>query len=160
MFKHVLVMMLLAPSAFVLGATSDEATWSNGLEANNTTRLRVVIEVLSKEAKKIGLSQKRIEAGVNQSLRKAGITPVSAPPGTGDYLYVNVNVIASGSFAINISFHRQVFYRSGRKWFTTEASTWRRGGVGIAHGDADYILDGIARHVEVFCNEFLKANGK
>ena len=30
----------------------------------------------------------------------------------------------------------------------------------IARVAADYILDGIAEYVEVFCNEFLKANGK
>ena len=29
---------------------------------------------------------------------------------------------------------------------------------GIAHGGADYILDRIAENLEVFCNEFLKAN--
>ena len=68
--------------------------------------------------------------------------------------------IASGSFTITISFERRVFYRSGGKWFTTVGTTWRSSGTGIAHGSADYILDRIAEHVEVFCNEFLKANGK
>ena len=48
----------------------------NGLEADNTTRLQVLIEILSEEEKKIGLTRERIEARVNQSLRKAGITPV------------------------------------------------------------------------------------
>ena len=76
MLKHVLVMMLLASRALVWGA-SDEATTSlTGLEADSTTSLNVMIEVLSKEAEKIGLTSERIEARVNQSLRKAGITPV------------------------------------------------------------------------------------
>ena len=158
MLKHFLVIMLLAPRAFVWGA-SDEATWGNGLEVDNTTQLKVLIEYMTEEQEKIGLARERIEARVNQSLRKAGITPVSAPPGTGDYLYVNVNALDS-SFTISIAFERGIFYRSGGKWFTTIAITWRNGGTGIAHSNPDYILDRIAQNVEVFCNEFLKANGK
>ena len=72
---------------------------------------------------------------------------------------MNVNVVDSGSFTIAIFFQRPVFYRKGDKWFVNLATTWNRGGTGIAHG-ADYILDRIAQDVEVFCNEFLKANGK
>jgi hypothetical protein len=154
-------MMLLAPRAFVWGAF-DEATWGNGLEADSTTSLKVLIEEMSEEAKNIGLTRERIEARVNQSLRKAGITPVSAQ--ADDYLYVNVNTLDS-SFSISISFERRIFYRSGGKWFTTIGSTWHRSGTGIAQvaraaRGADYILDRIAEYVEVFCNEFLKANGK
>ena len=76
MLKHVLVMMLLAPRALVWGA-SDEATWGNGLEVDNTTPLAVLIENVSEEEEKIGLTSERIEARVNQSLRKGGITPAS-----------------------------------------------------------------------------------
>jgi hypothetical protein len=75
------------------------------------------------------------------------------------FLGVKVNVFADGRFAIDISIQRQVFYLSGGKWLTIRGITWGDGGVGIAH-DADYILGGIAQDVEVFCNEFLKANGK
>jgi hypothetical protein len=159
--KHVLVMLLLAPRALVWGA-SDEATWGNGLEADNTTQLVVLIEELSEKAKNIGLARERIEARVNQLLRKAGITPVPADPKDDrvSVVYVNVNVVASGSFTISIFFERRIFYRSGDRWFTTLGITWNRSGTGIAHSNADYILDRIAEHVEVFCNEFLKANGK
>ena len=69
MLKHLLVTMLLAPTALVWGAF-DEATWGNGLEADSTTSLNVMIEVLSEAAKKIGLTSERIEARVNQSLRR------------------------------------------------------------------------------------------
>lgn len=118
MLKHVLLMMLLAPRALVWGA-SDEATRGNGLEPNNTTHLAVLIEEVSEAAKNTGLTCERIEARVNQSLRKAEITPVSAHARPNeDYLYVNVNTLDS-SFTINISFVRQVFYGSGDKWFTT-----------------------------------------
>ena len=159
MLKHVLVMMLLAPRALVWGA-SDEATWGNGLEVDNATSLAVLIEHVSEAANKIGLTRERIEARVNQSLRKAGITPVSAQPALhDDYLYVSVNVVAS-SFSIAIYFERRVFYRSGGKLFTKTGTTWREVSTGVAHGDADYILDAIAEYVELFCNEFLKANGK
>ena len=85
---------------------------------------------------------------------------MSAQAGMHEYLYVKVNVFAGGRFAINISFERRIFYQSGGEWFTTVGTTWDRGGVGISGGSGDYILDRIAEHVEVFCNEFLKANGK
>jgi hypothetical protein len=159
MLKQILVMMLLAPGALVWGAASDEATLGNGLEVDSTTSLPVLIEELSKEAKKIGLSHKRIETRVNQSLRKAGITPVSARAGIEAYLYVRVKVMAGGGFTIFISFERTAFYLVGGKWFTTRGSTWNTSGIGVG-GDVNYILDSIAQSVEVFCNEFLKANGK
>ena len=94
-------------------------------------------------------------------LPKPNLTPVSAP--ADDYLHVAVTTKAS-CFTISISFERRVFYRSGGKWLTTIGRTWDRSVTGIAEARAaiavDYILDGIAQYVEVFCNEFLKANGK
>ena len=68
--------------------------------------------------------------------------------------------MGSGSYSISIDFKRRVFYRSRGKWFITIGSTWAGGSAGYAAGGKDYILNGIAEHVEVFCNEFLKANGK
>src|SRR6476659_8835085 len=98
-------MILLTPTAFVWGAfdeafanllaeTTLEAT---GLEVDNSTQLKVLVEHVSEDAKKMGLTSEGIEARVNQSLRKAGITPVnnSIP-----WLYVNVIVIPNGSFTI------------------------------------------------------------
>lgn len=79
--------------------------------------------------------------------------------GRGYNLYVNINV-TSGCFTISIEFQRSVFYHSRGKWFTGLGTTWSTGGTGISHGDADYILERLAQDVEVFCNEFLKANGK
>ena len=159
MLRHVLVIMLLAPKALVWSA-SDETPWGTGLEVDNTTQLKVFIQEMSEAGNEIGLTSERIEARVNQSLRKAGITPVSAAAGTEEYLYVNVNALASGSYTITIFFDRRVFYRTNGKPFTSIGTTWRRRVTGIAHGGADYILDRIAENVEVFCNEFLKANGK
>jgi hypothetical protein len=156
--KHVLVMMLLMPKPLVWGAS--EVTWGNGLETDNTTQLQVLIEEITEAGRKIGLTGERIEARVNQSLRKAGITPVSLETGlSGGRLYVNVNVMANGSFGISIEFSRQVFYRSGDKWLTKSGYTWNQGMVGYGPS-RDFILDGVAEIVEVFCNEFLKANGK
>ena len=105
---------------------STRPRWSNGLEADNATSLNVLIEESSEAEKKIGLTSERIEARVNQSLRKAGITPVSAQAGDYLYLYVNVTVLASGSYSISISFQRPVLYHSGGKWFTKIGSTWQR----------------------------------
>jgi hypothetical protein len=119
MLKHVLVMILLAPAALL--ADASEATRGNGLEADSTTSLNVLIEMLPAEAEKIRLTRERIQARVNQSLRKAGITPVPIGPEGGfrvsggglpeHNLYVNVSVI-KGSFTISIEFHRLVLIRA------------------------------------------------
>jgi hypothetical protein len=160
--------MILLVRRALLGDVSDEATAFNGLETGSTTRLQVLIERLSEDENKIGLTRERVEARVNQSLRKAGITPIPLRPEEGfkvseelglDHLYVNINATDSGSYSLSIEFQRRVFYQCRGQWFTRIGTTWNRGGVGMA-GDADYILGRIADNVEVFCNEFLKANGK
>jgi hypothetical protein len=111
--------------------------------------------------KEIGLTHEQIEARINQSLRKAGITPAATNKKTTECaVYVNVNVTGD-SFTIDVSFMRPVYYRSGDKCFRTTAITWTRGGTGYTRRkDKDYVLDAITENVEAFANEFLKANKK
>jgi hypothetical protein len=160
MLKHVLVMMLLAPRALVWGA-SDEATWGKGLEVDSTTSLPVLIEELSEEAK--NRTQPRTNRGSCQSIAPKGLDNSGEQLTGGEhegYLLVRINVFAGGRFATSISFQRWVFYLVGGKVFKIIGSTWMDSGTGISGGSVNYILDRIAEHVEVFCNEFLKANGK
>src|SRR4029077_3264282 len=107
-------MMLLTPTAFVWGAFDEEFARvldetkleATGLEVDNSAQLNVLVEGVPEAGKKIGLTSERIEARVNQSLRKAGITPVNNSKQ--GYLYLNVNVIPNGSFTIRITFKRWV----------------------------------------------------
>lgn len=153
-------MLLLAPGAFVWG--SSQPVKGNGLETDSTEQLRVLIEELSEDAKKIGLTRDRIEARVNQSVRKSGITPVVPGPvafgSSGGELYVSVSVSGYG-FCITMFFVRRVFYNIGDRWFTYEGNTWHSLSIGYSR-EADYILDVVGAKVEGFCNEFLRANGK
>ena len=97
MLKHVLVMMLLAPRAFVWGA-SDEATWGKGLEVDSTTSLPVLIEELSEEAK--NRTQPRTNRGSCQSIAPKGLDNSGEQLTGGEhegYLLVRINVFAGGS---------------------------------------------------------------
>lgn len=133
----------------------------NGLEVESTSRLCVTVENPGPDSEKLGLTRERIEARVNQILRKAGITPVAENDLQAGYhfLYVNINVSGS-SFSITIQIDRPVFYQVANRSVTKHGTTWRRGSTGTHGGKRDFILDGLAGHIEVFCNEFLKANGK
>jgi hypothetical protein len=158
--KLLVLVLLLTPRALVLAAP--EVTPGNGLETERTTPLGVLVEGVSEDAEKIGLTRDRIEARVNQSLRRAGITP-EEPTVRGMmhgrlYLYVNVNVLGS-CFNISISLKREVYYRSGDKSFAMLGVTWDTGTTGQARSST-FILDKISEDIELFCNEFLKANGK
>jgi hypothetical protein len=160
-FRYVLMLLLfLTPGAFVWGSpeTMPEAISGNGLEAIRTTPLDVLVEDVSDDAKKIGLSKEGIEACVNRTLRQAGITP-GGPRDFAGAIFVNINVVGD-SFTISISFKRPVFYSRGDKWFRTVGATWDQSVTGTHGRDGRYILDNIANQLEVFCNEFLKANGK
>jgi hypothetical protein len=117
---------------------------------------------LSEDAEKIGVTRDRIEARVNQLLRKSGITPVVPDPvafgSSSGELYVNVSVNGT-AFYMSMSFVRRVFYNIADKWFTYIGNIWHNGRIGYSRG-ADYILDEVGGQTERFCNEFLKANGK
>ncbi len=150
---------------FALGChplvTATDTLSGNGLEVDTTSKLRVVVENPSPDAEKLGLTRERIEARVNQILRKAGITPAAKEDlEVGDrFLYVNINV-GSPSFSVTIQFERRVFYQVGNRSVTKIGTTWHGGSTGTHGGKRDFILDGLAGHIEIFCNEFLKANGK
>lgn len=128
-----------------------------GLESDSIS-IPVVVENLDDEAQKIGLSKDRIEARVNDVLRKNGLKP--AENITGPFLSVRVSINGSASY-IQLQFQRGVVYSGGNKEWMIHAVTWERGIIGrLGSSGATEVLNGISELSEVFANAFLKANGK
>lgn len=117
--------------------------------------MRLVVENLSPDASKIGLTKEAIRAAAESRLRSARLyhSIRSAP-----YLYINVNVVGRG-FSIRLDFRKDVYDPlSGNTGF---AITWNTGGAGTHGGSgANYILSAISRHMDKFLVEFLRVNEK
>jgi hypothetical protein len=124
---------------------------------SNASSVGVLIEDLTDDGKKLGLSKDIIEARVNAVLRKNGLKPVEA---TDHFYYVQVSVYGV-AFAVKVSFVRGVTFNDGIRERFTLADTWERAYLGTYSSQRmDSILDQVSTLTEQFANEFLKANGK
>jgi hypothetical protein len=153
-----------APMAHGQQATADIPISSkSGLEVSTADSMPVIVEQLSNDGEKLGLTREKIEARVNSVLRKNGLKPIdeSADEGFSYYYYVNVNVV-SVAIAIEVDFNRHVRFNDGiNERIKFGASTWSRGMLSTCRScSAASILDKVSELTEVFVNEFLKANRK
>lgn len=122
----------------------------------------ILIEGMSDDAKKIGLTKDRIQSATELSLRRNGVPVLTeeerlAKPGMPS-LYVNVNVVGR-AFSMNASLQETVHLERDLKTTVIGATTWEKGGAGVS-GDADYIVKNVERLVDEFCLDYLKANPK
>jgi hypothetical protein len=146
----------------LIATQADAATeTTTGLEVANPSSVRVLIEDVTDDGKKLGLSEDIIEARVNAVLRRNGLKPVEAT----NHCYYVVHVTVYGIyFATNVSFIREVTFNDGIGERSKLAKTWDRGSFGTIgtnpSGKVNQILDGVSSLTEVFANEFLKANRK
>jgi len=128
-----------------------------GLENGGVLETRVVVEEITEDAKKTGLSEESIKSCVELQVRKNGIKPVAK---TLEYFYVNVFVVGN-AFHVSVSYMRPVFYWGAfKKIYRTYAKVWNKSFLGTHGGSSGYILEGVRELVDEFSNEFLKANGK
>jgi len=132
-----------------------------GLEVPSTEKLGVIVDLQKNKPSSLSITAEKIEAKVNQVLRKGGIVPISPknPEADGHVLIVRVQTIGS-AFSINLEMGRYVFYRVANRSLEIFSSTWRRSNIGTSGNDSKYILDTVEEVMELFTNEFLKANGK
>lgn len=132
----------------------------SGLEVESPTLMPVLIEELSEDAAKLGLTRDRVEARVNSTLRKNGLRPVEALGSEHDYYYYVQVSIVGRSVAINVGFHRVVMYGIADNLRTANAATWNRGMSGGLSSSVARVLDDVADMTEMFVDAFLKANRK
>ncbi len=155
---HLIFAAALLAEPFRVNAT-ETVQPGTGLENSNAKVIGVLVEEVSPETEKRGLTRERIEARVNSVLRKSGLKPSDKRDNDYTYLYINVKVIGS-SFSLDLFFTRPVIYWDGDTQFSKLGKTWIRGGTGISTSGTQFILDALGDHTEVFANEYLKANSK
>lgn len=123
----------------------------------------VVVEDLSKDADKIGLTDSRIQTAVELKLRQSGIKVLTKQEHqeilSHPYLYINVNVFQE-AFSIDVEHREVVQLTRGKKPTVFGASIWRKGATGMVRSDPEYVVSSVGRLVDNYCNDFLKANPK
>jgi len=173
--KRIFICVFAAGFQLFLGNARVDATETEtpallpgtGLEVSDSKSLCVVVEKLPTALVDRGLTRERVEARVNSILRKNGITPLardafSSSTELGALNSLDISIDAFGAaFSTQLAFVRPVSYLDGKtpRWVT--ASTWTRASVGLdlTLGTAS-ILEGVGDGVEIFVNDFLKANHK
>ena len=118
-------------------------------------RFALLVEELSAEALKIGLTKESIQNAVESRLRSARIfSPMRI---VNNYLYVNVHV-GGRAFAIMLQFNKRVFDTyTGTKG---QATTWETGGSGTHGNRPDLILSALSQLIDEFLTKFLRVNDK
>ena len=130
-------------------------TWSDrGLEYSSD-KLQLIVESLGEDAASIGLTKSRLQTKCELRLRQAGFTVMDSS--LIPYLYVNIN-IHNNSFACDVSFRRVATFLDSGNMYATRVSTWSVGSLGAHGGSASYIVESLDDKLDIFLNEFLKAN--
>jgi hypothetical protein len=123
----------------------------------NIKEISILVESLSPEIKKEGLTPEMIRSEVEQSLEKAGFKVLPDAEGLWvpgkPYLYVNVNVFKSEKYvySITIELHQDVGLIRDPD-IKIDASTWSKRYIGISSN-----LDDIRAHTRDIVTIFLNA---
>lgn len=130
---------------------------STGLEVSNPTRLPILIESLSNDAGKIGLTWDMIRTKCADRFKRINIKLVDTV-GCMTNLYINCNVVGE-AYNINLWFIRDVNFTIGAKTYTRSSCvTWDMGTTGIHKGDANNIVKNMILLLDQFLADYQKAN--
>jgi len=149
--------MIIALLALLVGGFASAA--DSGLEVNSGTKIYVLVENLSDDAKATGLTKEFIASKTELQLRRNGV-PVGSRKNayaSGVHLYVNCGVTGK-AFALSVEFRREVSYRAGGQTHSVMSSTYNQGGQGTHSGDRQFIVQTLTDFLDVFSNDFLKSN--
>ena len=128
------------------------------LQVADPGKIRLLIEDLPSGAQRLGLSKQQVDARVSSNLRKAGIKPVDEAETPEIVLYVQISVVEN-TVCVDVAVMRRVTFQVGDSVKSTLGTVWRRGVSGRS-STAGYLLQAVDDEVDIFCNEFLKANHK
>ncbi len=130
---------------------------STGLEVSNPTRLPILIESLSTDAGKIGLTWDMIRTKCAERFKRINIKLVDTV-GCMTNLYINCNVVGD-AYNINLWFIRDVNFTVGIKTYTRSSCvTWDIGTTGIHRGEANKIINNLNLLLDTFILDYVKAN--
>jgi len=150
-----IVLLLLLISAPVGAQTLSDS----GLETANYKSVAVLVEGLSADAGRLGLTEDRIQARVELRLRSAGLTPGNDFSKNETSLYVNVNV-GSSAYSVAVEYKRQVVFITGNRRYRYLATTWESASIETHARSRVYIMNALDQNLDKFLSAYLKANQK
>ena len=118
----------------------------------------LVIEPMTSDAEKIGLTAEDIQAAVESRLRSARIYTLEI---TDNYLYIAIHVREKmgNVFSINLELQKNLFDPVTE--LTLFAPTWSTGGMGTYRDqNASFILSSLSGFVDEFLVEYLRVNSR
>ena len=148
--------LLLALISAPVGA---QTLSDNGLETANYKSVAVLVEELSADARRIGLTKDRIQTRVELRLRSAGLTPGKDSSKNETYLYVRVK-LGGSAYSAAVEYKRQVVFITGNRRYRYLATTWESASIGTHARSRVYIMNALDQQLDKFLNEYLKANQK
>lgn len=130
----------------------------SGVEVTDPGKLEYIVEEVSEDGRRLGITKERIRQKVEKHLRAAGITPLDGETtGTVEpFVYVRVVVGGSG-FNIRVEFSRPVLYAVNGQVLQTFGVMWSKSITGYST-DGAYVIGAVDGPIERFIDEFLKAN--
>lgn len=164
---HVAALVIASAFAFLLTPSfaQDIPPEALGLQRDQPTELRVLVEGMTPDASRIGLEEEDVLDAVEDVLREAGLVPIEIDDlvTDGAYLYVNVNTVEDGA-NIGIEFNRLVEFEFAGGYELVTAATWDTGGVGtwarVDGTQSEFVLSGVREYVGYFVEDYALANAE
>ena len=118
----------------------------------------LIIDGLSDDSERIGLTEERIQTIAESRLRVARLYEEAEALETlvsDHHLYIYVHVVGN-TFSFDVGYFKKLHdVRLGIDFF---AQTWVTGAIGNHSKDAGFILQGISEHLDKFIVEYLRVN--
>ena len=163
----VLILTLISPLVFAMDTESTRAT------LKGFTGMMVVIEAITPEIEKDGLTKSQIQTDVELKLRMAVLKVLTIEEGVQEegkpYLYVNLNAHkradSSYIYKTRVEFKQEAFLRRNpillkeHPSYLPTVATWSTGSLGINSSLSD-IRNIIKDRIDIFLNAYLSVNPK
>ena len=159
MFKVVVITLVFVLSVSVCFALD------SGLIVEDYKKIRYVIEYLGRDELDTGLTEKLVKSKIELQLRRNGLTPVEPTEDNSDYykgyLYININTFPDRACTIRVQYMRNVLYMSSQDSpvYAVQGAVYTNTTL-INTDIPDHIFKYLADRLDVFINEYLKANEK
>jgi hypothetical protein len=141
---------LLGSLAFALQDVSFKSSPLKGIKT-----LAVLVEKLSEDGMKIGLTGEKIRTTAELSLRREGI--VIANTVTYPCLYIKINVMGP-EYSIRVEMREEAALT--RIPLSFRVTTWYAESTGTHGGDSSHIIAALEERLNGFANDYKKANPK
>lgn len=127
---------------------------------NIGSKFSVVIEGLTEDAKKIGLTKERLRTVTELRLRKEGMI-ITGPSDDPDIPVVSVNVnVVNTAFNVELCIKELIEIQRKSSPVLCIVVTWGVGRTGTHGNDSEFVVFSLSKCLDRFLNNYYKANPK